>query len=142
MALAGRALTRFQIFHSSAVICARSSGVRTSTNTMPLTSLGCWPAKTRAIVPLKECATRDVRARYVGRLQQGDEVVDPVLRAGRLAHRVAAAESLIEVRRTGSVVGAHPRCLLNVVVDRRTLLISSVPQVRCCVRTRDEQHGG
>ena len=39
-------------------VCARSSGVRTSTNTMPLTSSGCWPAKTRAIVPLKECATR------------------------------------------------------------------------------------
>ena len=80
----------------------------------------------------------DVRARYVGRLQQGDEVVDPVLRTGRLGHRVATAEGLIEVRRTGSVVGAHPRRLLDVVVDRRTLLISSVPQVRRRVRTRDE----
>src|SRR6516165_10836068 len=84
---------------------------------------------------------QDVRARYVGRLQQGDEVVDPVLRTGRLGHRVAAAEGLVEVRRTGSVVGAHPRRLLDVVVDRRTLLIGSVPQVRRCVRTRDEQHG-
>jgi hypothetical protein len=49
----------------------------------------------------------DVRARYVGCLRQGDEVVDPVLRIGRLGHRVAAAEGLVEVRRTGSVVGAH-----------------------------------
>ena len=76
----------------------------------------------------------DVRARYVGRFQQGVEVVDPVLRTGRLGHRVAAAEGLVEVRRTGSVVGAHPRRLLDVVVDCRTLLTSSVPQVRRRVR--------
>src|SRR5262245_28254658 len=84
----------------------------------------------------------DVRARYVGRLQQGDEVVDSVLRTGRLGNRVAAAEGLVEVRRTGSVVGAHPRRLLDIVVDRRTLLISSAPQVRRRVRTGDEQYGG
>ena len=70
----------------------------------------------------------DVRARYVSRFQQGDEVVDPVLRTGGLGHRIAATEGLIEVRRTGSVVRAHPRRLLDVVVDRRTLLISSVPR--------------
>jgi hypothetical protein len=84
----------------------------------------------------------DVRTRYVGCLQQGDEVIDPVLRTGRLGHRVAAAEGLVEMRRTGSVVGAHPRRLLDVVVDRRTLLISSVPQVRRRVRARDKQDCG
>ena len=84
----------------------------------------------------------DVRARHVGRLQQGDEIVDPVLRTGRLGHGVAAAEGLVEMRCTGSVVGAHSRRLLNVVVDRRTLLIRGVPQVRRRVRARDEQHGG
>jgi hypothetical protein len=35
----------------------------------------------------------DVGARYISRLQQRDEVVAPVLRTGRLGHRVAAAES-------------------------------------------------
>ena len=84
----------------------------------------------------------DVRARYVGRLQQGDEVVDALLGTGRLGHRVAPAKGLVEVERTGSVVGAHPRRLLDFVVDRRTLLISSVPQVGRRVRTRDEQDGG
>jgi pimeloyl-ACP methyl ester carboxylesterase len=39
-------------------------------------------------------------------------------------------------------VVAHPRRLLDFVVDRRTLLISSVPQVGRRVRTRDEQDGG
>src|SRR6516165_883113 len=104
------------------------------------------PYRCRSGRPCDRAAERvrdeDVRARYVGRLQQGDEVVHPVLGTGRLGHRVAPAEGLVEVRRTGSVVGAHPRRLLDVVVDRRTLLISSVPQVRRRVRTRDEQHGG
>ena len=84
----------------------------------------------------------DVRARYVGHLQQGDEVVDALLGTGRLGHRVAPAKGLVEVGRTGSVVGAHPRRLLDFVVDRRTLLISSVPQVGRHVRTRNEQDGG
>jgi hypothetical protein len=57
VALAGRALTRFQTFHSQGVIWARSSGVRTCT--MLLTSTECSSAKTRAIVPLKECAIVD-----------------------------------------------------------------------------------
>src|SRR5262249_31674988 len=84
----------------------------------------------------------DVRAWYVGRLQQGDEVVDPVLRTGRLAHRVAAAEGLVEVRRTGSVGGAHPRRLLDVVVAGGPFLIGGVPKVRRRVRPREEQQGG
>ena len=54
---------RFQIFHSSGAIWARSSGVRTSTNTIPLTSSGCSPAKTRAIVALLKAA--DVPGPYV-----------------------------------------------------------------------------
>jgi NAD(P)H-hydrate repair Nnr-like enzyme with NAD(P)H-hydrate epimerase domain len=41
----------------------------------------------------------DVRARYVGRLQQGDEVVDALLGTGRLGHRVAPAKGLVEVGR-------------------------------------------
>src|SRR6516162_1553742 len=84
----------------------------------------------------------DVPGPYVGRLQQGDEVVDALLGTGRLGHRVAPAKGLVEVERTGSVVGAHPRRLLDFVVDRRTLLISSVPEVGRRVRTRDEQDGG
>ena len=84
----------------------------------------------------------DIRARHVGRLEHGDEVVDILLGTGRLGHRVAPAKGLVEVERTGSVVGAHPRRLLDFVVDRRTLLISSVPEVGRRVRTRDEQDGG
>jgi hypothetical protein len=57
------------------------------------------------------------------------------LRTGRLRYRVAAAEGLVEVRRAGPVVGAHSRRLLDLVVDRRLLLISSVPQIGRRVRT-------
>jgi TolB-like protein len=49
---------------------------------------------------------RDLGVRYIleGSVRKSGQ---RVLRNGRLGHRIAAAEGLVEVRRTGSVVGAH-----------------------------------